>query len=178
MSQYLLLGGSCVLIGFALGGGLLHELDGTALAREQAAHAKDNKANADTLAAINSASATQLADALTKQQAAEGKVSELETNFQNEVNAHASDSLKYRADLASGAQRVRVHVASCDSGAAASQSTAAASSTNAASATADLSPATASVVVAVADSADETAMRLAALQSYVKTLQEQGYIGK
>lgn len=170
MSPYLLLGGSCVLIGFAIGGGLFHELDGKALANEKASHQAD-------LNKINAASAKALSDAIAKQQVAEGKVSDIETQYNAEVSKHAQDSLNYRAQLASGAQRLRVHVTSCTP-ASASESASSAGSADAAPAYADLDPTVASGVVQVAAADQAEIDKLTALQDYVKTLQDQGYIQK
>jgi prophage endopeptidase len=178
MSPYVLTGIIAGALGIAIGGASVHTVDATKLSVEQAAHARDNAAHANEIASINAASAKQLADALQKQQAAEGKVAAIETQYTNEVNAHAADSLKYRADLASGAQRVRVRVASCGAVPASGQSTAAAGRTDAAPAYADLDATVAASVFKVAADDQVEIDKLAALQAYVKTLQDEGYIQK
>lgn len=170
MSPYLLTGLAAGVLGLALGAGVTHKLDGSALAREQASHQSD-------LAKINAASAKALSDALAKQQVAEGKVSDIETQYQTEVANHAKDSLAYRAQLASGAQRLRVHVASCSSSAS-GQSAAATGSADGAAAYAYLDPTVASGVIQVAADDQAEIDKLAALQAYVKALQDQGYITK
>lgn len=170
MSPYLIVGLVAALLGAAISGGATHKIDGTALAREQASHQAD-------LAKINAASAKALSDALAKQQVAEGKVSDIETQYNTEVSNHAKDSLDYRAQLASGAQRMRVHVTGC-SVAPASQSTTAAGSADDAATFADLDPTVASGVVQVAADDQAEIDKLAALQAYVKALQDQGFISK
>lgn len=170
MSPYLVTGLAAALLGAALAGGTVHRLDGAALAREQASHQAD-------LAKINAASAKALSDALAKQQVAEGKVSDIEAQYNTEVANHASDSLKYRADLISGSQRLRVHITGC-SVAAAGQGPAASVSADDSATYADLDPTVASGVIQVAADDQAEIDKLAALQAYVKTLQDEGYIGK
>lgn len=170
MSPYLAVGLAAGVLGLALGAGVTHRFDGATLAREQASHQAD-------LAKINAASAKALSEALAKQQVAEGQISNLETQYETEVANHASDSLKYRADLASGAQRLRVHVTGCSVGTP-SKSPSATGSTDGGAAFADLDPAVASGAVQVAADDQAEIDKLAALQAYVKALQDQGFIGK
>jgi hypothetical protein len=170
MSPYLVAGLAAGILGIALGAGVTHRLDGAALAREQASHQAD-------LAKINAASAKALSEALVKQQAAEGQVASVEAQFNEEVGNHAKDNLALRAQLASGAQRLRVRITGC-SVAPASQGPAAAGSADDAAAYADLDPTVASGVVQVAADDQAEIDKLAALQAYVKALQDQGYIGK
>lgn len=163
------------VVGALLGGGttyvVTHKIDGAALAREQAAHAND-------IARINATAAQQLADALAKGQAAQGQVTTLEQQYQQEVAKHAKDNLDYQRKLLAGTERVRVHVSNCHASESASESAAAAPGGNGTAAIADLSSTTASSAVAVADDADKTASKLATLQAYVKRLQDDGYISK
>lgn len=170
MSPYLVTGLAAALLGAALAGGTVHRLDGAALAREQASHQAD-------LAKISAASAKALSDALAKQQIAEGKVSDIETQYNTEVSNHAKDSLNYRAQLATGAQRLRVRVTHCVTSAA-GQGAAAAGSTDDSASYADLNGQTASGVIQVAADDQAEIDKLAALQAYVKALQDQGFIGK
>lgn len=178
MSPYLITGLAAALLGAAIGAGGAYKIDAAALAREQAAHARDNAAHAAALAQINADSAKALSDALVKQQAAEGKVASIETQFNTEVENHAKDSLQYRADLAAGTQRLRVRVASCGPSAASSESTAAAVSADAAATYADINPTTASSVFRVAADDQAEIDKLTALQAYVKSLQDEGFIAK
>lgn len=171
MSPYLVTGLAAALLGAALAGGTVHRLDGATLAREQASHQAD-------LAKINAASAKALSDALAKQQAAEGKVSDIETQFNTEVANHAKDSLDYRAQLIAGTQRVRVRVTSCGPAAASSESTTAAGSADDPASYAVIDGQTASGVVQIAADDQAEIDKLTALQAYVKVLQDQGYIGK
>lgn len=163
------------LVGALLGGGttyvVAHKIDGAALAREQAAHAND-------IARINATAAQQLADAIAKRQVVEGQVSTLEQQYNAEVSQHAKDNLDYQRKLLAGTERVRVRVSRCSIPGAASESADAPGRSDGTAAVAELSAATAASTVAVADSADETATKLATLQQYVKGLQDAGYISK
>lgn len=156
------------LLGGAIGWTVTHKLDGVALAHEQAAHAND-------IAKINATAAQQLANALARQQVAEGKVYTIQQQFDNEVAQHAKDSLDYRARLLAGTQRVRVRVTGC-SGAPDSKGTAPAPGVDGSPGYGFLPPETAASVVGVADQADATAAQLRALQQYVTELQNDGFI--
>lgn len=162
------------VVGALLGGivtfTVTHKIDGATLAHEQAAHASE-------IARINATAAKQLADAIAKQQATEGKIATLTDQYQQEVANHAKDNLDYRAKLLSGTQRIRVRVNAGSCASTNGEGTGTASGTNDAF-TFELPPATAANVVAIADEADDTARKLAALQSYVRELQNDGYISK
>ena len=163
------------IVGALIGGGvsfaITHKIDGAALAHQK-------QLNADEIAKINAASAKQLADALAKGQAAEGRVASLEQQYDTEVANHAKDNLDWRAKLLDGTNRVRVHVTACHPASTGSKGTAAASATDDSAASADLSPAVAASAFTVVDGADDTASRLRALQAYVAELQNDGYINK
>lgn len=163
------------VVGALLSGGvtyvITHKIDGAALAHEQVAHAND-------IARINATAAQQLADAIAKGQAAQGRVSTLQQQFDNEVAQHAKDSLDYRARLLAGTERVRVHVSGCSAAGASGQGTSTAPSANDGAGYQFLSPEAAASVVEVADQADATAAQLRALQQYVKELQDDGYVSK
>jgi prophage endopeptidase len=176
MNGYWITGLAAGVFGIALGFGGAHFVDGRRLAVEKAAHAQDNQKHADDIAAINAASAKALAAALSKQQAAEGQVAAIETKFTDEVNAHAKDSLDFRDQLIAGTQRVRVRVTGC-AVSAPSESAAAAGSADAAATYADLDETTASSAFKVAADDQVEIDKLTALQAYVRTLQDQGYIG-
>jgi prophage endopeptidase len=178
MNGYFITGIGAGLVGIVIGFGGTHVYDGRVLAIEQAAHAKDNAAHATEIAQINADSAKSLAAALTKQQAAEAQVAAIETKFTDEVNAHAKDSLDFRAQLIAGTQRVRVHVASCGPIAPAGESAAAAGSADGAAAWGYLDNETAASVFKVAADDQKEIDKLTALQMYVKALQERGYISK
>jgi prophage endopeptidase len=175
MSPYLLTGLVAGLLGLSIGAGSGYELTanhyGAKLATEKAAHATD-------IAKVNAEAAQQLAAALSKQQAAEGRIATVEQQFNSEVANHAKDNLAYQSQLASGAQRVRVRVASCAASTPAAQSTAAAGSADATSAYGYLDGAVAASVFKVAADDQIEIDKLTALQAYVKTLQDQGYIEK
>ncbi|MFM0432375.1 lysis system i-spanin subunit Rz [Paraburkholderia aspalathi] len=170
------------LLAAALGAGgawaIKANIDGAILAHEQTAHANDNKKHADEIALINAKSAKDFADALAKQQAAEGKVASVETQFNQEVAAHASDSLNYRAQLITGTQRLRVRVASCGPVSPTGESAASASGADGAATFADLYGPTASGAFKVAADDQHEIDKLAGLQDYVRKMQDLGYIGK
>jgi hypothetical protein len=170
MSPYLITGLAAALLGAALAGGVTHKIDGAALAREQASHQAD-------LAKINAASAAALAAAVVKQQAAEGQVASVEAQYTTEVSNHAKDTLALRAQLASGAQRLRVHVTGCTA-ASSGQGSSSSGSVDDGAASADLDPTVASGIIQVAADDQAEIDKLAALQAYVKSLQDQGFIGR
>jgi hypothetical protein len=173
LSPYLITGLAAALLGIAVGAGTTHELDanhyGAQLATEKAAHAAD-------IARVNAEAAQQLATALSKQQAAEGRVATVEQQFNTEVSNHAKDNLAYQSRLASGAERLRVRVTGCVPGAAAGKSTTAAGSADGTDSYADLDPTVATGVVQVAADDQREIDKLKALQAYVAALQEQGFI--
>lgn len=175
MPNELELGAIAAAVGALLGGVctgiVVHKIDGAVLAHEKAAHADD-------IARINATAADQLAQAIAKQQAYAGQVQTLQQQYQDEVSQHAKDSLSYRAQLLAGTQRVRVHVTPGSCSGSHGQGTATASGTDDAAPVADLSPAVAAGVYAVVDSADSEAIKLRALQEYVRKLQDAGYISK
>jgi prophage endopeptidase len=173
MSPYLITGLGAALLGIAIGAGGTHALDanhyGAQLATERAAHAAD-------IAKVNAEAAQQLAVALSKQQAAEGRVATIEQQFNTEVANHAKDNLAYQSRLASGADRLRVRVTSCVPGTADSKSTATAGGADGSAAYADLDPTVAAGAVQVATDDQREIDKLRALQAYVAALQQQGFI--
>jgi hypothetical protein len=119
------------------------------------------------------AQAKALSAALANQKAAEGKVAAIDKQFTDEVSRHANDILTLRAQLASGADRVRVHVASC---AAPGQSASAAGSADGPPAVADLAGPAADGVAEVAGDDQREIDKLVGLQNYVRAMQEKGFI--
>jgi hypothetical protein len=168
MSPFLITGIAAGAVGLAVGFGAAHTIDGRTLAREQAAHQQ-------MVAQINAESAKALSAALANQQAAEGKVAAVEQEFQNEVSQHAKDSLDYRARLSAGTDRVRVRIASC-SPAAPGESAAPAVSTDGPASYGDIYGPTASSIFKVAADDQAEIDKLAALQAYVRALQDQGFV--
>lgn len=168
MSPFLITGIAAGAVGAALGFGTAHTIDGRTLAREQAAHQA-------MIAQINAESAKALSAALANQQAAEGKVAAVEQKFTDEVTKHAQDSLDYRARLSSGTDRVRVRIASCST-AATGESAASAVSADGPAAYGDIYGPTASGIFKVAADDQAEIDKLAALQAYVRAMQEQGFI--
>jgi glutathione S-transferase len=168
MNPLLLTGIAAAVIGAALGFGAAHTIGAEQLAKEQAAHQSD-------LAKINAASAKALADALSRQQAAQSDVATIQKQFDDEVANHAKDSLDYRARLSAGTDRVRVRIASC-APAAASESAGASGSSDGGSAYGYLDGAVASSVFKVAADDQAEIDKFTALQAYVRAMQEQGFI--
>jgi hypothetical protein len=124
-------------------------------------------------AATAQATSKALAAALANQQAAESKVSAIETQFNAEVSQHAKDALDYRARLASGTERVSVRVTHCSP---AGESASTAASADGGAARADLAPEVASGLAEVAGADQGEIDKLRALQSYVRDMQARGYI--
>jgi hypothetical protein len=124
-------------------------------------------------AATAQATAKALAAALANQQAAEAKVAGIEKQFNDEVSQHANDVLSYRAQLASGAQRMSVHVTHCAS---ASEGASPAGGADGAAAVANLAPAVADGLAEVVGDDQHEIDKLKALQGYVSALQSQGFI--
>jgi hypothetical protein len=169
VNPFLITGLAAGAIGAALGFGTAHTIDGRTLAREQAAHQA-------LIAQINAESAKALSAALAKQQAAESDISAIEQKFNDEVSQHAKDALDYRTQLASGAQRMRVHVTGC-AAADAGKSASATGSTDGAATFGYLAPTVASGLVTVAADDQAEIDKLSALQAYVSALQDEGFIG-
>jgi prophage endopeptidase len=178
MNGYFMTGIAAGILGIAIGFGGTHVYDGRTLAVEKTGRAADNAKYASTIADINAVSAKALSAALAKQQAAEGKVASIETQYNTEVANHAKDALDYRAQLIVGTQRVRVRVASCGPATAGSESAASTGSADGAATFGYLDGQTASSVFKVAADDQTEIDKLSALQAYVKALQDQGYIGK
>lgn len=178
MNGYFITGIGAGLLGIVIGFGGTHVYDGRVLAIEKAGRAADNAKYASTIADINAASAKSLAAALANQQAAEGRVASIEMQYNTEVANHAKDALDYRAQLIAGTQRVRVHVTSCGSVAPSGESAASTGSADDGATFADLYGPTASGVFKVAADDQAEIDKLAALQAYVRALQDQGFIGK
>lgn len=169
MSPYLITGIAAGVVGIAIGFGTAHTIGAAQLSAEKAAHQSD-------LAKINAASAKAMADALAKQQTAEARVGVVEKQFNDEVTKHAQDSLSYQSKLTAGTERVRVRVTSCvtpASGQGASPAGGAASSP----AYGDIYGPTAIGIFQVAADDQVEIDKLVALQAYIKTLQEQGFVG-
>lgn len=170
MSPYLITGIAAGIVGIALGFGTAHTIGAAQLSAEKAAHQSD-------LARINAASAKAMADALAKQQTAEARVGVVEKQFNDEVTKHAQDSLDFRNQLAAGTQRVRVRVASCTAPAS-GQGASPAGSADGAPTYGDIYGPTAISIFQVAADDQAEIDKLTALQAYVKTLQDQGFIGQ
>lgn len=163
-------------IGAVLGGSvgyvITHRFDAAKIAQERQAHASD-------MAKINATAAQQLADALAKQQITEGRIITIQNQFDSEVAKREKDALDYRAKLRAGTERVRVKLAaSCGNSSTGTKSSTTSTAVNDTSTYGFLSSTTAESAFAVVDSADQTAEKLRALQKYVVTLQDTGYINK
>lgn len=121
MSPYLIVGIGAGAIGILVGGAAMHcTLDAAQLAKanvafstEQAAHARDNEQAAVNLKAVSDKAAEAAATALAQQTAmmqANDEAQAAIIKLQGENNA---TDQKYRAAVASGAQRLRIAVRAC-----------------------------------------------------------------
>ncbi len=158
-----------LVLGVGLGGYAVGVHDGAKLAKEQAAHEKENAANAQRLAAISAAAAAADAKALADHTAAEGRITTLDDQLTKEKTAHENDSRAFAAQLAAGTQRLRVAVTSCSHSR--SDGVPAPASTpgvdDGGPAYADLDPTVASRVFTVAGDDQREIDKLTALQGYV-----------
>ncbi|MDR3098901.1 MAG: lysis protein [Paraburkholderia sp.] len=84
-----------------------------ALANEQATHAKDNERHAADLTAMSRAALDAQQRAIAEHDTAANRVADVDAQLTKERETHETDSARLRADLASGAQRLRVAVANC-----------------------------------------------------------------
>lgn len=157
------------VVGAALGTFTVKTHDNSVLAKEQAAHAKDNATNAQTLASISAAAATANAKALADHTVQEGKIATLDDQLTKEKTAHENDSRAYTTALAAGTQRLRIAVTSCShsrsDGVPAPASSPGVDDDSASYA--DLDAATASRVFTVAGDDQREIDKLKALQGYV-----------
>jgi len=180
MSPYLITGIIAGAIGIAIGGAALHTVDGTKLATEQAAHARDNGINAEKLKAVSDAAASAARAAIAKQNDAAAQLAQLDDKFNQEKASHEADNAKNRAAVADGARRLRVAVTAytpASGGNAADSGAGTGSLGNGAGGTAELSPAFGSALFGIVDDADSDARAKAEyLQHYVCILQQQGVI--
>jgi hypothetical protein len=139
------------------------------LANEQAAHAKDNERHATDLAAMSRTALEAQQRAIAEHDAVAGRVADVDAQLTKERETHETDSARLRADLASGARRLRVAVANCASAGRNSVpgTAGAARVDDGATAFADLDPAVAQRVFGVAADDQREIDKLKALQGYV-----------
>ncbi|MDR5815773.1 lysis system i-spanin subunit Rz [Caballeronia sp. LZ033] len=180
MSPYLITGIIAGALGIAIGGAALHTVDSTKLSAEQAAHARDNAANAQKLLAVSDAAASAARAAIAKQNEAGEQLAQLDSQLSQEKASHEADNAKNRAAIADGARRLRVAVTAytpAGGGNAADSGAGASGVGDGAGGTAELSPAFGSALFGIVDDADSDARAKADyLQRYVCILQRQGVI--
>ena len=180
MSPYLITGIIAGALGIAIGGAAVHTVSATKLATEQAAHARDNEANALKLKAASDSAASAARSAIARQNDAALQLAQLDDKLNQEKASHEADNAKNRAAIAAGARRLRVAVTAysrASGGNAAASGASAFGMGDEAGGTAELSPAFGSALFGIVDDADSDARAKAEyLQKYVCILQQQGVI--
>src|ERR1700744_562511 len=179
MNGYFLTGIVACAVGVLLGGSTMHyTFDAAKLSAEKVSHAHDNEANSAKLKAVSDAALEAQNKAIAAGREAAGKIASLDLQFQQEKEAHEADNRKNNAAIADGSRRLRVAVSRYTASGShpASAGTAASGVGDAASGYADLSPAFGLALYAIADDADAERGKVAYLQSYIQTLEEQGLI--
>ncbi|MDR5805487.1 lysis system i-spanin subunit Rz [Caballeronia sp. LZ001] len=166
--------------GIAIGGAALHIFDSSQLAKEQAAHARDNEASVRKLATLSEAAAKAASAAITAHNTAAARIAALDEQFHRERISHEADNAKNRAAIADGTRRLRIAIAdagSTDHSGAANPSPAAGRVGDGARRYAELPPEIGRDLFGIADDADSDARAKAEyLQRYLCTLQRQGFI--
>ncbi|MDR5775587.1 MULTISPECIES: lysis system i-spanin subunit Rz [unclassified Caballeronia] len=169
----------CV-VGVAVGGAAVHVFDRSQLAKEQAAHARDNEANVRNIATLSERAAKAASDAIAAHNTAAARIAALDEQFHRERISHEADNAKNRAAIADGTRRLRIAIAdagSTDHSGAANPSSAAGGMGDGASRYAELSPTVGAALFEIVDDADGDArMKATYLQHYVLMLQRRGLI--
>jgi len=179
MNGYFLTGIVAALTGIAIGAsGMHYTFDAARLSAEEVQHAHDNEANAGKLKAVSDAALEAQNKAIAAGREAAGKIASLDQKYQQEKADHEADNRKNNAAIADGSRRLRVAVSRYTASGShpASAGAAASSVGDAAAGYADLSPAFGLALYAIADDADAERGKVAYLQSYIQTLEEQGLI--
>ena len=160
---------AAAVAGAWIGGCAAYGWEHTKLASEQSAHAADMKAVSDAALATQQKSIEDHANAAQQ-------IAALDTQLTKEKQSHEKDNAANRAAIADGTRELRIAVADCTSSDPAGQGSGSGGVGDGATATAVLAPEAGLALYAIADGADEERSRLIYLQSYVKTLQQRGYI--
>ncbi|MDR5776784.1 lysozyme, partial [Caballeronia sp. LZ002] len=82
--------------GIAIGGAALHIFDSSQLAKEQAAHARDNEANVRKLATLSEGAAKAARAAIAAHNTAAARIAALDEQFHRERISHEADNAKNR----------------------------------------------------------------------------------
>ncbi|MDR5801656.1 lysis system i-spanin subunit Rz [Caballeronia sp. LZ001] len=170
-----------LVFGVVIGAMGMHAFDGPQLVFEQAAHARDNEANAQKLSALSDAAAKAASEAIASHNAAAAQIAALDKRFFKEVASHEADNAKSRAAISDGSRRLRIATAnaSANHSGAANPSPAAGGMGDGAGRYAELSPAVGAALFKIADDADGDARAKAQyLQHYIEVLQARGVIGQ
>lgn len=164
-------------IGMALGGATMHVFDGSELAKEQTAHARDNETNAQKLASLSEGAAKAAGDAIAAHNAAAARIAALNEQFYRERTFHEADNAKNRAAVADGTRRLRIAIANAGSEHTSDPSAAAGGMGNGARRYAELSPEVGKDLFEIVDDADVDARAKAEyLQGYICAIQARGII--
>ncbi|MDR5771095.1 MULTISPECIES: lysis system i-spanin subunit Rz [unclassified Caballeronia] len=167
--------------GIAIGGAALHIFDSSQLAKEQAAHARDNEANVRTLATLSEGAAKAASAAIAAHNTAAARIAALDEQFHRERISHEADNAKNRAAIADGTRRLRIAIAnaSANHSGAANPSPAAGRMGDGARRYAELPPEIGRDLFAIVDDADGDArLKAEYLQHYVLMLQKRGIIAR
>ncbi|MDR5775592.1 MULTISPECIES: lysis system i-spanin subunit Rz [unclassified Caballeronia] len=168
-----------LVFGVAIGATAMHAFDGPQLVLEQAAHARDNEANAQKLSALSDATEKAASGAIASHNAAAAQIAKLDKRFFKEVASHEADNAKSRAAIADGSRRLRIATAnaSANHSGAANPSPATGRVGDGARRYAELPPEIGRDLFAIVDDADGNArMKATYLQHYVLMLQRRGLI--
>jgi prophage endopeptidase len=161
------------LVGVLLGAGcawwIASSQGAAALAAEQATHARDNERHANELLSFSQTALDAQQRAIDEHADKARRVAELDAQLTKEKGIHEAQSRRYRDDLATGAQRLRVAVTNCSatSGDSLSGASGTAGVGDGAATYADLDRAVAQRVFAVAADDQHEIDKLKALQGYV-----------
>ncbi|WP_176079307.1 lysis system i-spanin subunit Rz [Paraburkholderia tropica] len=157
------------LIGAGIGFGAEHVRARSALAVEQAAHAKDNERHANDMLNVSRAALEGENRAIDAHNVAQAALAAADAELTKEKDAHEADNHHYRAALAAGTERVRVAVRNCTAAnpGGVAGSAGAPGVGDGSAAVADLDPAVAERVFGVAGDDQHEIDKVKALQAYV-----------
>ncbi|MDR5771152.1 MULTISPECIES: lysis system i-spanin subunit Rz [unclassified Caballeronia] len=161
----------------ALGGASMHVFDGSKLAEEQTAHARDNGANAQKLASLLEGAAKAGIAAIVAHNAAAARIAALDDQYHRERTSHDAENAKNRAAVADGTRRLRIAIANAGNEHTSDPSAAAGGMGDGTRRYAELSPAVGKDLFGIVDDADSDARAKAEyLQAYICALQTRGVV--
>ncbi|WP_250464111.1 lysis system i-spanin subunit Rz [Caballeronia sp. GAFFF2] len=167
-----------LVFGVVIGATAMHASDNAQLVLEQAAHARDNEANAQKLSAVSDVAAKAASESIAAHNAAAAQIAALDKRFSKELASHEDDNAKNRDAVADGTRRLRIAIADAERRSSAANSSSAAGGVGDGTRRyAELSPAVGTALFGIVDDADNDARRKAEyLQRYICALQKQGVI--